>query len=86
MSNTWQGLSAALAGIPELPGARCRGRWSVWDETDNPEIIEYAKNQCQACPALAECKEWFESLKASKRPIGTVAGQLVHQLKKGVAA
>jgi WhiB family transcriptional regulator, redox-sensing transcriptional regulator len=86
MSDVWSSLAGALTGVPELRGARCRGQWEVWDETDDPELIEFAKNQCLACPALAECKEWFVSLKPSKRPIGTVAGQLVHQHKKGVAA
>lgn len=86
MTNTWSSLSGALAGIPELHGARCRGQWDLWDETDNPEIIEYTKRQCLSCPALAECAEWFNSLKPSKRPIGTVAGKLVHQHNKGVAA
>jgi hypothetical protein len=37
MSATWEGLASALAGIPELPGARCRGQWSVFDQTDHPE-------------------------------------------------
>ena len=74
----WEAIASALAAAPRLPGARCVGDWSIFDETDNPEIVEYAKNQCQACPALAECRSWFESLKPSKRPPGTVAGQLVH--------
>lgn len=81
MSATWESLAGALAGIPDLSGARCRGQWSIWDETDNPEVIEYAKNQCEACPALAECREWADSLKPSKRPLGVVAGRVVHQRK-----
>lgn len=76
MSNTWSTLSAALAGIPELRGARCRGQWLIWDETADPEIIEYAKNQCQACPVLAECRSWVDSLKPTKRPPGVVAGEV----------
>ncbi len=85
MSDTWSSLSGVLAGIPELHGARCRGQWEVWDETDDPELVEYAKSQCLACPVLAECRSWFESLRPSKRPIGTVAGQLVDQHRKVAA-
>lgn len=35
-------LSGALGGIPPLPGARCKGRSDIWDELDDPELVEYA--------------------------------------------
>jgi WhiB family redox-sensing transcriptional regulator len=71
--------------MPDLRDGRCRGQWSIWDETDDPALVEYAKHQCLSCPALAECKDWFESLKPSHRPIGTVAGKLVLQHRKAAA-
>jgi hypothetical protein len=75
----------ALRAAPTLRGARCAGRWEIWDETDDPEIVEFAKNQCLACPVLAECRSWFESLKPSKRPIGIVAARVVRQHGKAAA-
>jgi WhiB family redox-sensing transcriptional regulator len=71
---TWEGLAGALAGVPKLHGARCAGLSWAFDETDNPEIVEYAINLCGTCPALAGCKEYFYSLPPRKRPSGIVAG------------
>ena len=84
MSDTWSSLSGVWPGYRNctVPVPR---QWEVWDETDDPELVEYAKNQCLACPVLAECRSWFESLRPSKRPIGTVAGQLVDQHRKVAA-
>ena len=78
-------LFGSLQGIPRLEGARCRGRWSVWDETEDPVIIEYAINQCKACPALAECREWADT---QKRLTGVVAGRVrfYHQTSRRTAA
>jgi hypothetical protein len=79
-------LIAALAGVPALPGARCAGRWDAWDnEHGNPELTEYAINQCGACPVLADCRSWLDSLKPSKRPIGIVAARVVRQHRKAAA-
>lgn len=52
MSDTWQwgDLAAALTAIPDLHGARCKGNWEVFDDTDHPEIVEYALHQCANCP------------------------------------
>lgn len=69
-------LGAALGAVPRLPGARCRSRSHLWDEYDDPEVIEYCLSQCRRCPALAGCTAWFDSLPARRRPHGTVAGQL----------
>jgi len=54
----------------------------VWDETDDPEIIEYAIAQCQICPVLEDCRSFVDSLKPSKRPVGVIAGRVVHDHKK----
>lgn len=56
-------IAAALGGIPRLPGARCKGRSRVWDEHDDPELVEYAQSQCQVCRAKPDCEIWFDSLR-----------------------
>lgn len=69
-------LMAALQGIPRWPGCRCKGRSDVWDTYDDPQLVEYAINQCNACPALTDCRAWLDSLPASQRPHGVVAAQV----------
>jgi WhiB family redox-sensing transcriptional regulator len=83
VSDPWESLSES--GIPELRGARCRGKWSIFDETECPETTEYALNQCAMCECRPECVRWFESLKPSKRPVGVVAGRVVRQHTKAAA-
>ena len=70
-------LLAAIAGAPARHGARCKGRWHLWDETECPETVEYTRGQCRECPARQPCSEYFDSLKPSKRPVGVVAGQVL---------
>ena len=97
MSDTWSSLSGVLVGIPDLPGAACWGRWDLFDperEREPGQRIEDAYDRHQLavsiclneCPSLDACRSWVESLKPSKRPVGVVAGRVVHQHKKGVAA
>lgn len=82
-------LLAALAhGIPELPGARCRNHRALFDATCTPagdedtqlvalrQARKAAQAVCAACPALAQCRAWVESLPLSDRPGGVVAGEL----------
>lgn len=85
MSDTWASLAEALTGVPKLPGARCRGRSLIWDETEDREVVEYAQNQCLACPALAACREWAAT---QKRLTGVVAGcvHFYHQINREAAA
>lgn len=78
-------LLGPLRGFPNLDGARCIGRWYVFDETDDPDVVEYAVHQCLGCPALTACREWFDGLRPSHRPEGVVAGKL-HRNRKQVAA
>ena len=78
-------LLEAMRGIPKLEGAKCSGEWAVFDETDNPEIVEYACHLCASCDALAACREWFDSLPRTRRPEGVVAGRL-RRNRKQVAA
>lgn len=74
MTENLDGLVGALAGIPSLPGARCRGRAPLFDcDDDDPEIIQYAIWQCRACPALADCRDWVTTLRPSQRPSGVTA-------------
>ena len=76
-------LLLALAGAPSLPGARCRGRWHLFDEAaqgEPTEVVEQRHAQalglCRICPALASCETWYASLPARKRPPGVVAGTI----------
>lgn len=76
-------LLAALAGVPVLPGAKCRGRAHLFDEArpdEAPDTAEqrhgHAVTLCRSCPALPSCSEWFDSLPRSKRPPGVVAGRI----------
>jgi hypothetical protein len=76
-------LFAALAGVPHLEGARCLGRPHLFDPVDRGERAEtvaerhrQALGLCQQCPALALCRTWVESLPASRRPSGVVAGEV----------
>lgn len=64
------------AGIPRLPGAKCKGRSHVWDEVDDPALVEYAIHQCEGCPALTACQRWLETLRPAQRPHGVVAGRV----------
>lgn len=77
-------LFDALGVIPALPGARCRGRWHVFDAAVHigrgappREVIEArraAVRICVGCPALSACRAWLASLPPKQRPSGVVAG------------
>jgi WhiB family redox-sensing transcriptional regulator len=82
----WAEFVGQLGDVPQLPGARCRGRHELFDATINgtrgsdPGNVEYARSAaeqlCQACPALADCRRWLNSLTPHSRPAGITAGQL----------
>jgi len=73
-----------LGVIPSLPGAKCRGRHSLFDEArrgEAPETVDQRHAQAltlclRGCPALAACQQWYAGLKPSKRPPGVIAGQI----------
>lgn len=83
----WDTLLAELA-TPVLPGARCRGRHELFDAAigDSPrgpqDERDYAREAaariCRQCPALASCREWFESLPHEQRPLGVTAAVVVN--------
>jgi hypothetical protein len=84
VSNTWESLTAALAGVPKLPDAACRGMHRLFDpgERDEPaEVVaerhEAALHICASCACFADCRSWLESLPARRRPSGVVAGLVV---------
>lgn len=68
-------LIGALAGIPDLRKARCKGR-TEWDEYDCMETVEYCIHRCNSCVELQKCREWYLALRPSQRPVGVCAGEL----------
>jgi hypothetical protein len=73
-------LIGSLMGIPALPGARCKGRSDIW-ESDCPELVEYAINQCRTCPSLQPCRQFVESLPRRQQPSGVTGGVCRRPLK-----
>jgi hypothetical protein len=69
-------LLSALAGVPAMPGALCRGQWAIFDEANDPGAIEAAIEICNLCPEMSRCGEWLDSLPQRQRPQGVVAGAL----------
>lgn len=82
---------ADLFTTPQLVGARCRGKWALFDPADGddaPQVVERLHTEaialCHRCPALAACRSWIESLPAPKRPGGVVAGRLIPEKSRGI--
>lgn len=86
----WDTMRALLAGIPALPGARCKGQSALYERTagehraagrTTTEELADARNEalrlCETCPALNPCRAWSDSLPTSQRPRGVVAGQVI---------
>ena len=87
--NRFEELLSAMAKVPILRGARCRGRHELFDPKgcDEPDDVAQARNAqalriCQSCPALQPCSAWFESLPAKARPLGVIAGRIITQRKE----
>lgn len=84
----WKSMSTLLAGIPDLPGARCKARADLFestiaahDKTASRAEIQNARTAalhiCHECPALAPCRVWLDGLRPMRRPRGVVAGQVI---------
>ncbi|CAN5407543.1 hypothetical protein BH09ACT7_BH09ACT7_05010 [soil metagenome] len=80
-------LAAVIAAVatPPLQGARCVGRWGLFDEADPDEDSadvgarhRQALNLCQLCPAMSACARWVGALPATQRPSGVIAGRVNH--------
>lgn len=79
-------IFGALAGIPLLPEAACRGRWELFDMTipENPGKLATevtlaraaAVNLCNSCAELSRCREWLDSQPPTRRPYGVTAGRI----------
>lgn len=83
MSAALADLLLSLAGSPALPGARCRGKYDLFDEAQPDEaahVVEQRHRQaaglCQRCPSLDRCAEWLDSLPPRQRPPGVTAGRV----------
>ncbi|UGU08153.1 hypothetical protein LTQ56_05625 [Mycobacterium intracellulare subsp. intracellulare] len=79
MSTAWEDIAGALAGVPLLEGARCKGRPERFDldVRSDRESIDWATYTCGACPALRKCRRWVDRLDTRQRPSGVVAGRLL---------
>ncbi|MGV0740331.1 hypothetical protein ABQF35_28630 [Mycobacterium syngnathidarum] len=79
-------MAELLAGVPALPGSRCKGRADLFERC----VAEHGRTQyeahhartaalrlCAECPALDPCRSWFNGLRPAQRPRGVVAGQIV---------
>lgn len=82
-ADQFAGLLDAIGAAPALPGARCRGKAHLFDAAgkhEAPETTEQRHTQalglCRLCPSLAGCTTWFDTLPATRRPKGVVAGRL----------
>jgi hypothetical protein len=88
----WDTVQAMLAGIPDLPGARCKGRADLFErtvggrreESGRPAHTYELENAraaalrlCAACPALDPCRVWLDGQRLTRRPRGVVAGQVI---------
>lgn len=84
----WDSMSALLADIPDLHGARCAGLADLFEATvdehgkaDTRTEREHARiaalRLCNGCPALAPCRAWLDGLRPTRRPRGVVAGQVI---------
>jgi hypothetical protein len=82
MSAQLDDLIAAVGAAPALPGAKCRGRHSLYDPAalgEPPDTVAERRHAlavelCSYCPALTRCQEWLASLPPRRRPLGVVAG------------
>jgi hypothetical protein len=73
----------AVGAAPCLPGAKCRGRHSLYDPAalgEDPDTVAQRHAQavelCSYCPAMARCKEWLYGLPPKQRPLGVTAGEV----------
>lgn len=89
--SSWESISVFLAGVPDLPGARCKGRADLFEATvgvrpidgrPTRDELERARSEalrvCAACPALDPCRVWLDGLRPTRRPRGVVAGRVVN--------
>ncbi|SIK28854.1 hypothetical protein [Mycobacteroides abscessus] len=87
----WETTRALLAGIPELPGAPCKGRSDLFErtvgehrmtgrltKTEVDDARSEALRICASCPALDPCRAYVGALPATRRPRGVVAGLVVN--------
>lgn len=80
----------AIAAVPKLDGAACRGStdFDIDHDCDGepPEAREdrlrRAVAVCTGCPALDACAAWFDGLSAHQRPTGVVAGEVIERPRR----
>ncbi|BBY67560.1 hypothetical protein [Mycolicibacterium helvum] len=91
----WKSMAALIAGIPDLPGARCKGKADLFEATvgvrpvdgrPSRDELENARSEalrlCETCPALDACEAWLDGLRPTRRPRGVVAGRVVNTVNR----
>lgn len=80
-----------VADIPSMPEAACVGSHDLFDPAEIDEDRDHVDQRhtaalqlCQACPALAACREWIALLPPRKRPGGVVAGAVMRSTGRPV--
>lgn len=88
MSATLTDLLAALTGVPDLPGARCKGHAALFDPARQGEDVPQVEHRhrvavqtCADCPALTACAAWVDSLRPRDRPPGVIAATIRRERK-----
>jgi hypothetical protein len=77
----WTALAADIASAPDLREGNCVGRWSLFDQADNPLAVEQATELCLGvpdaqppCSVLDECRAWSRQLN-NREVCGILAGK-----------
>ncbi|KMO82303.1 hypothetical protein [Mycolicibacterium chlorophenolicum] len=88
----WEDVTGLLRGIPDLPGARCKGKAQLFEATigeyrhragrpPTSDELGHARRRalsvCRACPALSLCRAYLDGLPLAQRPRGVVAGLII---------
>jgi hypothetical protein len=84
-SDLLAGWTAAMASVPDLPGAACKGsaEWD-YDHDQQPETLaerearlDAAVAACHGCPVLEVCRRYVDGLPPRERPTGAIAGRVI---------
>lgn len=77
----WDHMTELVSAIPDLPGARCKGRADLYEKTiavrhnasrsdrqERDTARAAALRICVGCPALEPCRAWLDQQRPTRRP------------------